>query len=240
MERALAREPDLAEAHAHMGWIQMNYDWDSRGAQVSYSRALELAPGNAIALRRAGVLAWRLGRVDEALGLTRRALEHDPLSAHAYSNLGEFFQDVGRLAESEAALRRALELAPQKAEVHAYLSLTLLDQGRGEEALIEVMREEEEGSRLWALAIVRHAMGHGSESDAALRELVEKRADTMAFQVAEAYGRRGETNAAFEWLERAHSQRDGGLTEMKTNPHLRSLHGDPRWGAFLRKMGFEE
>jgi hypothetical protein len=54
------------------------------------------------------------------------------------------------------------------------------------------------------------------------------------------YGARGEMDHAFEWLERAYVQRDGGLIEMKSSPPLRSLHGDPRWGAFLKKMGLED
>jgi len=60
-----------------------------------------------------------------------------------------------------------------------------------------------------------------------------------AYQVAQVYAMRGEADAAFMWLERAYDQRDAGLTEMKVNPQLRSLHGDPRWVAFLR-MGLED
>ena len=73
-------------------------------------------------------------------------------------------------------------------------------------------------------------MGHRFESDAALRELVEKSRDTLSFQIAEAYGRRDETDAAFDWLERAYAQRDGGLSTIKTNPRLSSLHARPAVG----------
>jgi hypothetical protein len=55
--RALALEPDLAEGHAGMGWIQMSYDWDWRAAEASLQRALELAPGNAEVLIAAGAMA---------------------------------------------------------------------------------------------------------------------------------------------------------------------------------------
>jgi serine/threonine protein kinase len=48
---------------------------------------------------------------------------------------------------------------------------------------------------------------------------------------------RGEADRAFEWLEHAYAQRDGGLTGTKASQRLRSLHGDTRWGAFLKKMG---
>jgi len=54
------------------------------------------------------------------------------------------------------------------------------------------------------------------------------------------YGAWRETDLAFECLERAHVQRDTGLSRMKYEPAFRPLNGDPRWGAFLRKMGLAE
>jgi hypothetical protein len=51
---------------------------------------------------------------------------------------------------------------------------------------------------------------------------------------------RGEADVAFEWLERAHAQREPAISEMKTLPPLRSLHADPRWDVFLRKMGLAD
>jgi hypothetical protein len=62
----------------------------------------------------------------------------------------------------------------------------------------------------------------------------------MAFLVAEVHARRSETDAAFVWLERAYGQRDGGLTGVQKSQRLRSLHADPRWALFLKKMGLEE
>ena len=94
--------------------------------------------------------------------------------------------------------------------------------------------------RLWALAILHHGLGHVAESEAALRKMIEKESHTAAYEVAEVHAARGEADAAFEWLERAYAQRDGGLSEMRTSPHLRSLHGDARWGAFLKKMRLED
>jgi hypothetical protein len=136
--------------------------------------------------------------------------------------------------------RKALELAPQRGAAHAYLSLALVAQGRGDDALAEASREPHDWFRFWAQAIVHHVLGHAAESDQALRELIERCADGGAFQIAEAHGARGELDAPFEWLERAYAERDGGLAEMKLDPRLRSLHFDPRWGAFLKKMGVEE
>ena len=103
-----------------------------------------------------------------------------------------------------------------------------------------MLREPEEWARLWALAIIHHAEGHRAESDTALQALIAKYQDGAAYQVAQVYAARSELELAFQWLERAYDQRDPGVAEMKCEPLLRSLHADPRWEAFLRKMGLAD
>ena len=79
-------------------------------------------------------------------------------------------------------------------------------------------------------------MGRKAESDAALRELTQKFAGEWAYQIAEVHAFRGEIDEAFAWLDRAYAQRDGGFSEMKGDPLLKKLEGDPRYNAFLRKL----
>ena len=54
------------------------------------------------------------------------------------------------------------------------------------------------------------------------------------------YTRRGEADKAFEWLERAYQQRDGGLSSIKYDALMVSLLGDPRYHALLRKMNLPD
>jgi tetratricopeptide (TPR) repeat protein len=218
----------------------MSHDWDWRGAEASYRRALELAPGDATVLRRAAMLALNLGRVDEAIGLYRRAVEQDPLSAAAYANFGDAIGAAGRLGEAELEYRKALELAPHRAVTQAYLALNLWAQGRDEAALAEALEAADEFWQVYALAIIYHGAGRRSEADAALRDLIARYAESAAYQIAEVHAARGETDHAFEWLERAYIQRDLGISQMKTRPLLHSLHGDSRWAAFLHKMGLAD
>jgi hypothetical protein len=53
---------------------------------------------------------------------------------------------------------------------------------------------------------------------------------------AETFASRGDADKAFEWLEKAYLQRDGGLPSIKGNPNLRTLEHDPRYAPFMQKM----
>ena len=111
-----------------------------------------------------------------------------------------------------------------------------LARSKPQEALAEMQMEQEPIWRGQGLALAYHAAGQKKEADAALAEYVDKYQNEASFQIAEIYAYRGETDKAFEWLERAYKQRDGGLSQMKGDPLLRSLEPDPRYAAFLKKM----
>jgi len=237
-QRALELEPNLAEAHAQLGRIQLAHDWNFSDAQLSYRRALDLAPGSSSVLDGAGVLAYKLGRFEEALELSRRVLVQDPLSAAFWHNLGLTAHAAGNLRESEQSFRRALELVPQRFVSNSLLALVLLDQGRFEDALAQAMLEPDEFWKLWSLAIIYNSSKQKADSDEALGQLTEEHADGNAYQIAEIHSMRGEQDHAFEWLERAFAERDAGVTHLKVNPRFRSLHDDSRWPVLLEKVGF--
>lgn len=238
--RALALEPDLPEGHAHMAWIQMYRDRDWSGAEASYARASSLMPGSAEVLSGASGLEYNLNRLDDAIALCRRALEQDPLSSATYHRLGLSLYRLDRFSEALDAFRKALELAPRRQGTHANMALALVGLAQDSQALSEAKAEPAGWARLWALAIVEHARGDREASDKALRELIVVHGGHAAVQIAEACGARGEVDSAFEWLERAYELGDPGLSEVTNSPQLFSLHGDPRWGEFLKKMGLED
>ena len=239
-KKSLTLDPQLADAHIAMGWIQNVYDWDWEAADASFRKALALEPGNALALRYAGRLAYTLGRWNEAIDLVNKAIERDPLRPNAYNNLGFVLLAVERDADAEAAFRKTLELDPDGASRHHPIGLALLLQGKTDAALREMQQETDESWRLSGLPLVFHALGRRSESDAALAALKGKYSRDSAYQIAEAHAFRGEVDLAFEWLERAYAQRDGGLAEIKSDRLLRGLAGDPRYKAFLKKLKLPE
>lgn len=236
VEKALALDPDLAEAHSVLGLIKTFYEWDWSGAEAAHERALQLAPGNAAVMRGAAFLATALGRFDKAIALCREAADLDPLSVRAHYYLGLNLWHAGQPDDAEAAVRKALELNPQYPNARALLGTIELTRSKPDAALQEVEREADPFWRRLGLALAYHALGRKNEADAALAELVEKDKQDSAFQIAEVHAFRGEADQAFDWLERAYIQRDGGLSRVKGDPLLKNLEADPRYKAFLRKL----
>ena len=235
--RALELQPDLAEAHAELGWVRMTYDWDWHGADASYRRALTLGSGNRSIVVAASLLADNVGRNDDAVALARRAVALDPLSFIAQGNLGLRCFNAGLLDEAVAAVESALALNPHGTLLHWLLGTIRLEQRRPDEALAAFEREQFDRLRVQGLALLHHASGRHDQAQAALDALIEIGAGDSAFQIAEVFACRGDADRAFEWLERAYEQRDPGVSQMQSGPLLRNLHGDPRWPLFLDRMG---
>jgi serine/threonine protein kinase/Tfp pilus assembly protein PilF len=234
--RALAIDPNLGMAHAALGWIRLTYDWDWPGAEASLKRALALEPGNDAVIENYASLDKTLGRFDEAVALLQRAIGIEPLNADNYYNLAITLDRAGRPEEAATAAKKALQISPDYAAAHVALATDYLALSRPEDALREVQNEKDPAWRLIGFPLVYHALGQKKEADAALADLVAKLPKDAAYQIAEAYAYRGERDAAFQWLDRAFSQRDGGLTEIKGDPLLKSLEHDPRYTEILKKM----
>jgi len=236
VKRALALNPELPEAHAGLGWIRMVYDFDWHGADASYQEASRLAPGNATVLRAAGVLAFTLGRLDEAIDIDLRAIVRDPLNQGSHQNLGLVLMHAGRLEDSAQKYRHVLELNKEYPGVHMRLGQILLLQDKPEDALEMIRQDSDSWWQDYAIPLALYSKGQHTEADKALADFIEQHPDGP-FQTAEIYAWRGEIDEAFRWLEKAYAERDSGLSEMLNNPFLANLVDDDRWLPFLEKMG---
>jgi TolB-like protein/DNA-binding winged helix-turn-helix (wHTH) protein/lipoprotein NlpI len=235
-QRAIALNPRLATGYLALGWIQMMYDWDWQQAEDSLNKAAQLEPGSVEVLRYRSSLFRTLGRLDESIELYKEVIALDPLRARSYSSLGGQFYAAGRYQEANAMLQKALELNPKKEHDHLFRGQILLAQGRPQQALIEIEQDTGEIWKLLGEALAYHSLGRPQDSDEALQQLIAKSQQDSAFQIAEVYAFRGESDEAFEWLERAYRQRDGGLMFLKIDPLLKGLRQDPRYSELLKKM----
>jgi TolB-like protein/DNA-binding winged helix-turn-helix (wHTH) protein/Tfp pilus assembly protein PilF len=235
-ERAIELDPTSASAYLALATNQIDYDWDWSAANTWLTKAAALEPGSTEILRVRSNLSWALGNLDQAINLREQAVALDPLRADSFLDLGYLLYVAGRYDRAQAELQKALDLNPQAAFGHFFLGLILISEGNPKQALAEIEKEPNEWGKLTSQALVYHALGREQDSNAALIELIAKHHTDSAFQIAQVYGFRGESDKSFEWLERAYQQRDTGLTEIKTDPLLKTLRHDRRFPLLLTRM----
>jgi tetratricopeptide (TPR) repeat protein len=236
VERALALNPNLAQAHTQMGRIKQLVDFDWAGADASFQRAMALDPGNPEGIRSVAFSAAMHGRFDEALQLDRRAVDLDPLNADSWESLAETEFFMGQLDKAAADSKKGLELSPDVWPGPILLSQIYVMQGRPQDALPEIELVRHDPVRAFLYSIAYYALGRKRESDASLSELITKYHSGSAFEIAKVYAFRSQSDEAFKWLDRAYAQHDSGLIGTKVEPLLKSLHNDPRYAAFLKKL----
>jgi TolB-like protein/DNA-binding winged helix-turn-helix (wHTH) protein/Tfp pilus assembly protein PilF len=235
IERAIALDPNLAEAYSQMGRLKfVDFDWG--GGDDSIRRAIALEPGNPEYLDQAAFSAAKFGRSDEALVLARRAVELDPLNAFSWGTRGEIEYYEGQLAGAEADVKKSLELSPDVWPGPFLLSEIYLTQGRPQDALPEIKLVRSDYLRTYLYALAYAAIGQQEQSDTALKELIAKYSTRRAFFVASVYAFRNQRDEAFEWLDRAYVQREDDLGDTNFWPMLQSLRSDPRFAEFLKKL----
>ena len=235
-ERAIVLDFNCASAYLALAENQLDHDWDWDAAKGFVTRAEVIEPGSTEVLRVSSNLFWVLGDLDQAIKLREQLVALDPLRADSFIDRAFLLYLAGRYKEALADLQKALDLNPHAAFANFTLGLIFIAEGMPRQALAAAEKEQSDWAKLTLQASADHALGRERDSNAALTQLVAKHAADAAFQVAEVYAFRGESDKAFQWLERAYEQRDAGLTMIKTDPLLKTLRRDARYGEFVKKM----
>jgi TolB-like protein/Tfp pilus assembly protein PilF len=232
---ALTLDPNLAAPHDVHGWLLATTDFDWKGAEAEYRRALQLAPGSEAKL--SAILA-ALGQPQQALDQIQQTLTTNPLCSGCYMSRAVVLMGLGQLDAAAQAMRKALELAPTG--YWKYIPLTYIEVQRGHaQAALQTAQQIPPGPwRNVAMAMAQQASGDHVAADAALKTLIDTSASTAAYQVAEVYALRQQPDPMFAWLERARANRDPAIGLLLLNdPPILRYKGDPRFAAFCRKVG---
>jgi len=236
-EKAVAVGPNLAEAHAALGWVRFFSEWKFAEGLAELKRARELAPANATANDLLARVLIYVNQLAEAEKLARQAIELDPLAFLARGNLARILLAEGKLEEADAEARKSAELQPAGAGNHRWQVVVAVLRGDGEEALREAQLEPNEGYHRFELALAYYARGDRAAADAALADMVANDRNLLAYQIAEVYAWRGETDKAFEWLQISYDNHDTGLLSLLIDPLMRDLRSDPRYKGMVEKVG---
>ena len=235
--KAITIDPELAQAHANLGYIARSYDNDLVAAAHHLQLALQLEPANTDIIRSAASLIMSLGRLDEAIVLSELVVARDPVSPRSHSNLALYYTYAGRWDNAIASSRTALALSPGYSAGHYQTGTALLFKGEPQAAL-EAMQAEKSIWGMIGLPLAYHALGRKDESDTALAVLIEKYEKSAPYNIAYIFAYRNEIDLAFEWLDKAEEYKDTGLTDIMNEHLFSNLHEDPRWLPFLERIGY--
>ena len=237
-EQAIALAPGDTAGYGARGWLRTSSLWDWDGAAQDFAKVASIDADAYLGVRCALNVAQ--GHLTEAIALQKREVQRDPLVALQWSGLAGISIDAGDLEEARSAVQRALEIEPDFSIAKMDLAELELIEGRPDQALVEAQGIKDPVWKLLTVAIVEHSLHHASESQQALDALIRDRQRDAAYQIAEVYAWRGDTDQAFAWFDRAYRQRDGGMVYLKTDYFLKSVRSDPRYAALLRRMKLPE
>lgn len=239
-KKAIALNKNSAEGYTELadGLLYSEFNW--RDAEENYKKALNIEPKNPGALYGlGGGLYFATGRWDEAIKYMKECIELEPLKPLYHLNLGNILSHAGRIEEAKSYLKKTLEIDPQFQRAHLYLGRNYLLTGNADFALKEMQEENLEVFRNFGLALIYHAQGKTKEADEALKSFTDKFQNDWNYLLAELYAYRGEREKSLQWLEYAYQKNDGWLVFLKGDPLMKTLRGDPRFNAFLRKMNLQ-
>jgi serine/threonine protein kinase/tetratricopeptide (TPR) repeat protein len=266
--KALAIDEGVAEAHASLGMIKAQYDWDSKGAAKEFNRAIELNPNYATAHQWYGMHLFANGQFEAALVELNRAQELDPLSMFIAVTAVWPLSHLGQDDHAIRQLEKAVEMFPDVPDLIAYLHQlrgeSYLKKGLNDHAVAELLN----GSKMKALCgddpetieAVKRAYTssglngywrkqlelatrrHQQEVDSARKQ--SPRRYVSPFRLAELRARVGDKDLAFALLQVSYDNRDENLRWLKVeslsvDSPWQSLRSDRRFTELLRNVGLD-
>ena len=240
--RALALDDRIGEAHTVLADAMYMMDWDWRGAEREFKRAIALSPGYATAHQRYSLLLLKIGRTEESLFEIHRAQTLDPLSLSINASVGWRLLWARQYNQAIDVLQKTLEMDPNFCVTHLYLGWAYEAKGNPEKAILELQKAVllSAGPREKASLGHAYALGrHTRQAQNILRELEERSrgAYVPAYDIAIIYAGLGEKDRAFEYLAKAYQDRSVELTSLKADLELDNLRSDPRFNDLLHRVG---
>lgn len=243
VQKAVAANPDSAEAHASMGEIlmQSSYDWLTAARELD--RALQINPNYAVAH------VWRSswyqvhGQVDKAIAEGRQAQELEPFAVVVLNEIAKTYYYARRYDEAIEHFVRSIEVEPDSAYLRLGLAETYAQTHMFEDAVQEVEKALGLSRNAYVLDGAASVYAVANERTKARNVLLEL--DDLAkikfvpfYGRAGAYAALGDKENALQLLESAYREHSW-LVWVGVDPMFDSLKSEQTFHNLLRKMNLE-
>jgi tetratricopeptide (TPR) repeat protein len=239
--RAIELDSSSADAHASLGFICLNWEWDWNGAKRELRRAIELNPNHETAHRWLSAFLAGIGEDEEALPIAFRAIELDPISVLPRMTLGIVYMLGGRFEDAAAEFKRVIDADPEFVRAYLFLGSALSFLDRHDEAIaigrLGVEKAKHLPVSLVPLCTTLARAGRAEEAhtiiDPVLRGGIDPFYAAMALSVFD------DESAVFDQLELGVVQHSDWMSSIGRQPWFMRYHGKPRFEALLRAMNLK-
>ena len=241
--RALQLDPNLAEARTSRALILQYLQWDWKGAEEEYRRAIAADSGYALAHSWLSVHLVYLGRTEEACEEADRGQGLDPLSVVVNSHAGATYYFAGRPEKALEQCDKAFDIEPDSLTTLWPQCLSYSALGDHERAMAAADRAValSAGRSFWVAirGVVYASAGRREDARAVIADLENRPGEEYVdpFMRGLVYATLGDADAAFDCFERAYQERSCTLCSIDAIPVLEGLKDDPRYRALLSRMG---
>jgi serine/threonine-protein kinase len=236
--RAIELDPSSADAHASLGFICLNWEWDWDGAKRELRRAIELNPSHETAHRWLSAFLAGIGNSDEALPIALRAIELDPISVLPRMNLGIIHLLGGGFEDAAAEFKHVIDTDPEFVRGYLFLGSALSFLDRHDDAIaigrIGVEKAKQIPISLVPLGTSLARAGRIEEAREMLDPVVRGGIDP--FYAAMALSAFDDDSAVIDQLELGVTKHSDWMYSIATQPWFKRYHQNPRFVALLGQM----
>jgi eukaryotic-like serine/threonine-protein kinase len=242
VQKALALDDHLADAHATLAFIKFYGDWDWLGAEKEFKRAIELSPSYAEAHRSYSDFLSEMGRHEQALVEIRTAQELDPFSAATILNAGWAFYYAREYGRAIEQCRKVLDLDSRSVSARDCIGSAHLASAAYDQAIVDysalVTFSGNDPPRLASLGCAYALSGRKLQAQKVVAQLNEasKIHYVPPYFLGVLHAALADKNEAFKWLEKSYEQHDVYLVRLKVDPMMDLLRSDPRFKRLLQRM----
>jgi len=247
--KAVALDPQLAQAHAELGLVYLRYDWNWTESEKEIRRALLLNPSDASTHNAYATLLRMTRRLPEAKAESERWHDLTPYvakSAEGFLAWGSRYRTAGDYPKAIAEMRTGVQMDPSLPRGHFQLGWTLAEAGQLPDGISELEKSVQlsptnlrfQARLAWAYALA----GEVEKARAILADLKKHSAHAYVSPVAIAMVHIGlrENAAALDFLEQAYRERDFDLVTLMSGSSFKPLRSEPRFRELMRKIGLPE
>ena len=245
LQRAMALDDEMAEAHCTSALIKGWYEFDWDGAEEEFQVALRLDPGQITALLWRSMYFSVIGQHKVAIASVQQARDAEPLSPITNTYLGATQANARQYDLAIRQLNRAIELDPHNYRAFLFLGVALHGAERYDDAIAAFQHARSINPHsletLGFLGGAKAAVGDRQGALSLAEQLVATDGPAEpAGMVAYIYLCLGDASQMFAWLEKAVEKKSLPLYLILLSEHIRPFESDPRYHAFLDSIGLSK